>query len=64
VSDYLTGDEIVSRLNTALSLTTVNIATDPDNQAHYLSEFAMTANDLLTRRDPTKDVAPLAVSDE
>jgi hypothetical protein len=48
----LTDTEIVDRINRALSLTTVNIATDPTNQPQYLSEFATTANDLLSRRLP------------
>lgn len=47
----LTSYEIVCRINTALSLTTINIATDPDGQARYLSEFAIKANDLLSQRD-------------
>jgi hypothetical protein len=49
-TEKLSDTEIVDRINRALSLTTVNIATNPDNQAQYLSDFAMTTNDILSRR--------------
>jgi hypothetical protein len=52
---YLSSDEIVRRINLALSLTTINIATSPSDQAQYLSEFAMTASDLIVQRDPAID---------
>jgi hypothetical protein len=52
---YLSSDEIVRRINRALSLTTINIATSPSDQAQYLSEFAMTASDLIVQRDPAID---------
>ena len=50
----LTDIEIVDRINRALSLMTVNIASDPAGQPQYLSEFAMTSNDLLSRRAETQ----------
>ena len=50
----LTDTEIVDRINRVLSLTTFNIATDPENQPQYLSEFAMTVNDVLSRRAETQ----------
>jgi hypothetical protein len=50
----MTSDQVVDQINHALSLATVRIATDPDNQHRYLSEFALTANRILSQRDTPK----------